>query len=263
MAPAADLAASIHPQVFTFPGGELHNVATRFALPARCLAYSPSGLHLAASGDDEGIKLIDLASNKVFRTLRSEAYTRGLAYDPESDFLAAASADGTLTVWGLVSGKAECIKKKACSKVDPKAPVRVTPAWHPDGGSLLAVPSADGSITFYERLSWETAGELSGEHASEAHILAFSKNGLYLASAAADQSVVIWDVVERTSLAKTALPGAVCGLKWHPTGNELAVATEDGQVALWKNPVPANLPGPCADPDALAGVKKSNPMIGE
>ncbi|KAL4519312.1 hypothetical protein Ndes2437B_g05172 [Nannochloris sp. 'desiccata'] len=245
-------------KIFNFPQGELHTIATRFALPARCLAYSPSGLNLAASGDDDGIKLIDLAGNKVFRTLRSEPYTRGLAYDPESEYLAAAAADGTLTVWNMATGKAEITKKKACSKIDPMAAERVTPAWHPDGGSFLAAPASDGSINFYERLSWDSAGELTGQHNAAVHLLSFSKNGLYLASTAADQSLVIWDVVERKALEKKTLPGTACGIAWHPTSNALSIITDDGELAIWTNPIPATLPSPTADVDALTGVKKKS-----
>lgn len=203
-----------------------------------------------------GIKLIDLAGNKVFRTLRSEPYTRGLAYDPEGEYLAATGADGSLTVWNVGTGKAEIVKKKVCSRIDPMAAERLLPAWHPDGGSILAVPASDGSINFYERLSWEAAGELTGQHSSAAHLLAFSKNGLYLASTAADQTLVIWDVVARTALGKKVLPGTVCGMAWHPTENAVAFITDDGQIAVWNGPVPTSLPGPNADVDALAGVKK-------
>lgn len=47
-------------------------VATRFTLPVRALAYSPSGLTLAAGGDDEGIKMIDVVNGRVFRQLQSQ-----------------------------------------------------------------------------------------------------------------------------------------------------------------------------------------------
>ena len=42
-------------------------MATRFSLPVRALAYSPSGTNLAAGGDDEGIKLLSAAESKVHR----------------------------------------------------------------------------------------------------------------------------------------------------------------------------------------------------
>jgi chromosome transmission fidelity protein 4 len=58
------------------PAPALDAVATRFTLPPRALAYSPSGATLAAAGDDDGLKLVDCATNRVFRTIPAQA--RGL-----------------------------------------------------------------------------------------------------------------------------------------------------------------------------------------
>lgn len=55
--------------------------------------------------------------------------------------------------------------------------------------------------------------------------------GLYLVSAAADKSLVLWDVNERKCLQRRTLPGAATGLAWHPSNNELAIVTEDGAPA--------------------------------
>ncbi len=55
----------MHVQIYTLPDGTFNSVATRFSLPVRALAYSPSGTNLAAAGDDEGIKLISAAESKV------------------------------------------------------------------------------------------------------------------------------------------------------------------------------------------------------
>lgn len=67
-----------------------------------------------------GIKLLDVASQRVFRTLRAGPYTRSLAFDPEGSYLASVNADGTLNVWSLESGKQELQRKKACPKVGRK-----------------------------------------------------------------------------------------------------------------------------------------------
>ena len=55
----------LHVQIYRLPDGAFNSVATRFSLPVRALAYSPSGTNLAAAGDDEGIKLISAAESKV------------------------------------------------------------------------------------------------------------------------------------------------------------------------------------------------------
>ncbi len=59
-------------QSYSHPDGGLQGVTTRFTLPVRALAFSPSGLMLAAGGDDEGIKLVDVTTKSVFRQLTSQ-----------------------------------------------------------------------------------------------------------------------------------------------------------------------------------------------
>lgn len=103
--------------MFTYPGGELDRIATRFTLPPRSIAYSSAGSALAVGGDDEGIKLIDTASNKVYRTISAPAYTTGLAYDPEGKFVASICTAGTLTVWTMATGKNEFTVKGLFAKV--------------------------------------------------------------------------------------------------------------------------------------------------
>ncbi|PSC69197.1 WD repeat and HMG-box DNA-binding 1 isoform B [Micractinium conductrix] len=244
---------------YSHPAGELINVATRFTLPVRALALSASGLNLAAGGDDEGLKLVDVESYRVFRQLKSQAYTRSLAWDPESVYLGSVNGDGTLNVWEVESGKQALCRRKACPKVELASMSRSQLAWHPDGGSLLAAPGTDHDVVLYERMSWEPAFSLSGQHSADVSLVAFCKNGLYLVSAAADQAVVLWDVNERKVLEKRLLPGCATDLAWHPTQNALAIITEDGQLTVWEGLVPAKLPSPTADVDALAGIKSKDP----
>ena len=54
-------------QLYSLPGLEERNVATRFTLPVRALAYSPDGTKLVAAGDDAGIKLVNVIDTKVRR----------------------------------------------------------------------------------------------------------------------------------------------------------------------------------------------------
>lgn len=56
---------------------------------------------------------------QVFRTLPTQPYCRGLAFDPEGEFVAVANADGTLSVWAVANGKAEATFRKAGPKVGP------------------------------------------------------------------------------------------------------------------------------------------------
>ena len=146
---------------------------------------------------------------QVFRTLKAGPYTRALAYDPESQYLASMSADGTLQVWDISKGKVDCCLRRAgpkvyalpntleieagkhciseavkhirlqqsCNQVDPGLYGRSGIAWHPDGGSLLAAPGLQNEVNLYERLSWSPAYSLQGPHTQPVNATAFAPNG--------------------------------------------------------------------------------------
>ena len=62
-------------------------------------------------------------------------------------------------------------------QIDYTGPGRNGAAWHPDGGSLLALPGKDRNVVLYERLSWKVACSLDDEHTEDVNTLAFSPNG--------------------------------------------------------------------------------------
>lgn len=64
----------------------------------------------------------------------------------------------------------------ACVQTDIATDARCCPAWMPDG-SLLAAPGTENDVVLYERLSWDVAYTLKGEHSAPVSLLAFSKNG--------------------------------------------------------------------------------------
>lgn len=212
------------------------------------MSYSPSGKILAAAGDDGEIKVISLNSEqrRVLKTfpaqnVRHSPYVRGLAYDPEDSYLAVISADGTFAVYDIGSGERLVTKKKYGTQIDPTAPGKITPAWHPDG-SLLAIPKNDGSIAVYEKLSWTVQYELRVEDGAESKIrvITFSPNGLYIAAAGEDKTIRVWSTneSEKDVLCSHTLEDDVCNLVWHPVDNALVCITTGGDVALWNNVIP-------------------------
>lgn len=89
--------------------------------------------------------------------------------------------------------------------------------------------------------------------------IAFSANGLYLASAAADESdILIWSVKDRSIVARTPHShGLITSLAFHPApgANSLAYIDNKGQLTRWQGPVPDKLAPPAnarAPPPAKA-----------
>ena len=65
--------------------------------------------------------------------------------------------------------------------------------------------------------------------------LAFSPDGLTLASGSRDQSVRLWDpVTGQELLALTGHKSAVHGMAFSPDGTILATGSHDGAIKLWR-----------------------------
>ena len=74
-------------RLFAYPAGELQAIATRFTLPVRALAFSCDGALLAAGGDEDAIRLLDVSGDEpaVRHTLQGAfRAVRSLAFDPKA-----------------------------------------------------------------------------------------------------------------------------------------------------------------------------------
>ncbi|KAK2080895.1 hypothetical protein QBZ16_000749 [Prototheca wickerhamii] len=234
-------------RAYSLPKLAPSRVITKSTLPVRCLAISPCGAKLAVGGDDAGVKLIELESATALRSLGSQPYTRGLAFDPEGRYLASLAADGSLSVHDLHTGKPVLQRRGTGPKLDVLGAALATPAWHPDGGSLLAVPGRDGEVSLFERLSWRLVEALPTGLGADLRALAYSPNGVYLAASDADGGVAVCQGAE--VLARRVVPDAIQSLSWAPQADRLAVCAASEGVALWTAVIGPELLPPYADPD--------------
>ncbi|GFR53169.1 hypothetical protein Agub_g15892, partial [Astrephomene gubernaculifera] len=236
----------------------------RFSLTLRALSFSPDGSKLAAAGDDSLIKLVEVKEGAVYRSLSCDDYVLSLAWDPEGAYLAAVLRSGGLVLYDTATGRVEKRVEGLCDRVDYSSPRRHTPSWHPDGGTVLAVPvGAEGDVALHERLSWEVTGYLSGGHTGAVNVVAFSPNGLYAATAGTDRRVVVWDVAAGSPLAAAVAEEVMSGLAWRPEGNELAMVGEAGGVGIWTAPVPTHLPGPCLSAEQLEAQQREQERLAD
>lgn len=70
-------------------------------------------------------------------------------------------------------------------------------------------------------------------HESAVYSLAFSPDGRNLASAAADQTIILWDVRTRKPAATLSPAAKVACLTFSPDGTTLVAGTWDGSILLW------------------------------
>ncbi len=211
------------------------------------VAFSPDGNTLAVGTGDlfqprkaGEVKLFDVASRTELRTLRGDTGGIGsVAFNPQGDRLAAASADGTVRVWDTTSGT-----QVHALRAHKGVVFRV--AYSPDGqwiascsGELL-VPGAPGEIKVWNA---ETGAEKYTVRDHEAAIgsVAFSPDGRWLASGSPDKTVKIREAATGQVVRTLArLEQGVFVLAYSPDGMRIAVGcgtplqpAQPSDVTIW------------------------------
>lgn len=127
--------------------------------------------------------------------------------------------------------------------------------WWEDGDSLGGLCECVGSVGHASTpVLQHTLVCEQGEHSASITTVAWSPSGRYLATAAEDGQILVWDADDKLDLNTAMLDAPVSGLAWCPGHNALAACTADGAVALWQCPVPGHMPLPCSAPLAPSGA---------
>lgn len=241
----------------------------RFAAAARALAFSPSGVFLAAAGEEPGVvKVLMTAQPTTVNILRAPTKSAGddaiiaAAYDPRGDFVLSVGERGAVAVWNVdkcsfVRGVELNGRRARC----------VT--WSPDGQAALI--GTDRGAVVVPRGSWvmdflledvtdaaddeddDADGIFSlGASRSDIAAVAWSSNGRYALTAGKDSSVSAWDIHERKVLGVWKAEQCVQSLAWHNKTNAFVILDTNGQWGIVPDVVPDHLPPPRSDVPLIA-----------
>jgi WD40 repeat protein len=166
----------------------------------------------------------DVARRQARATLPSHIrdVVRGLALSTDGSLLAAASLDGTVTVWNPVTMqlRGTVLEREQAFRV----------AFSPDG-SLLACGTLDKTVKVVDSRTGGLRKTLEG-HAGWVWSLAFSPDGLTLATAGSDRVAKVWDVATWRLSRELEGPSSIKAVAFSPDGSVLA-ARHDSAVLLW------------------------------
>ncbi|XP_061485117.1 protein Atg16l2 isoform X2 [Rhineura floridana] len=102
------------------------------------LSISPDQMHLLSCSRDNALKVIDLRMNNIRQVFRAEGFKCGsdgtkAVFSPDKSYALVGSADGTLYLWNMETGKLETsLPGVHCSSVNAVA-------WSPSGAYIGSV----------------------------------------------------------------------------------------------------------------------------
>lgn len=203
--------------------------------------FSYDGAMMASGGDDREVRLWDVQSKQCLRTLRGFTnWVWSIAFSPnDANILASANGDWTIRLWDLEKNK--CL---SLSKEHKSAAMSV--AFRHDG-SVLASCSDDSTVKLWNvkknqsecSQALECIDESSQGHSDRIKSICFSPNGLKLASAGYDSTIMLWDVESGDDprfgdcVELGTHDSQIWTIIFSPNGKLLASCSSDGTIKLW------------------------------
>jgi WD40 repeat protein len=201
------------------------------------VTFSPDGKTLASASQDTTIKIWNVATGQVIRTLKGDSQdVLSVAFSPDGKTLGSGSWDKTIKIWNVATGQ-EIRTLKGHSLV-------VNPVTFSPDGRTLASGSRDDTIKIWNVATGQEIRTLKG-HSDSVNSVTFSPDGKTLASGSGsllsndDNTIKIWNLTRGQEI--RTLKGhsdSVNSVTFSPDGKTLAsgggsLFNNDNTIKIW------------------------------
>jgi serine/threonine protein kinase len=194
-----------------------------FTLHPVLYALSPDGRWLLAAGDDDLLRLYDVATGVEIHRFKANGID-GLAFSPDGRHALSAGIHKTLRLLDVFAAKE---LRRFTGHTDRVYFV----AFSPDGRRALSA-SQDKTLRLWDVQSGMEVRQFRG-HTDLIYNAAFSPNGSRILSASKDGTIRLWEVETGTELRCFPKTGAIAGhVVFSPDGRQ-ALSTHDDGSRLW------------------------------
>jgi WD40 repeat protein len=188
--------------------------------------YNPDGSYIASWSDDLTIKIWDVASESVMKTLRGHTKpVSDVAFSPDGKTLISSSQDNTIRIWDVVNGQnVRVIGGNEQGNIN-------SISYRPDGKEFSSASWVHKTITIWNSSNGQQIKKLTG-HQQPVIYVAYSPDGKRIASRSMDE-VRVWDV--RTSSVIFSVPVKMslwpyASVAYSPDGKYIAISDGDDKV---------------------------------
>ena len=194
---------------------------------ASTIAFSPDGQTLISGSDDKTLRVWEVSSGKLIRTLaghRDAVFAVCFILDGKD--IAAGSGDMDVSLWHLAKGHRYDILRGHSGGVLALA--------YDTNKRILASGSGDNSVRLWQ-LPGNQLIHVLEKHRHPVRSLAFNHNGTILASGSEDFTIKLWDTKHgRFTTNIIGHTDAVIALAFNPQGNLLVSGSQDDTIKIWE-----------------------------